>query len=242
MHAINVANPCSGAHVCASNFGADTDDVTSRSDVQPSAITHGDVIAASGVRRKRGSADRCVVCARGVAFERKSTSGRVAGAAVVLAAVVKERFITDGRVEEAGRVKIERLLANGRVFRAVGVTKKRPVANGRVITGSGIAKERFITDSRVFVAPDIVRKRLITDGRVFVAVSIVVERIGTNGSVKTAGGIAKERSSSNSGEVMAGGIHEEYPKTNGQVVVGVIVGQRLRPNSHVKVARSVAGK
>ena len=40
----------------------------------------------------------------------------------------------------------------------------------------------------------------------------------------------------------AGGVHEEHPKTNGQVEVGVVVSERLRPNGHVKVASGVALK
>ena len=38
----------------------------------------------------------------------------------------------------------------------------------------------------------------------------------------------------------ASGVHEEHPETNGQVEVGVVVPERLRPNGHVKVASGVA--
>jgi len=42
--------------------------------------------------------------------------------------------------------------------------------------------------------------------------------------------------------MVAGGVHETHSKTNGQVEVGVVVSERLRPNGHVKVASGVAGK
>ena len=42
--------------------------------------------------------------------------------------------------------------------------------------------------------------------------------------------------------MLAGGVHEEHSETNGQVEVGVVVAERLRPNGHVKVASGVAGK
>ena len=51
-----------------------------------------------------------------------------------------------------------------------------------------------------------------------------------------------ERCSANSGEMVAGGVHEEHSKTNGQVEVGFVVPQRVRPNSHIKVAGGVVGK
>ena len=60
--------------------------------------------------------------------------------------------------------------------------------------------------------------------------------------LKLGGGVVPERCSANSGEMLAGGVHEEHPETNGQVEVGVVVAERLRPNGHVKVASGVAGK
>jgi hypothetical protein len=42
--------------------------------------------------------------------------------------------------------------------------------------------------------------------------------------------------------MVAGGVHEEHPKTNGQIEVGGVVGERLRPYGHVKAAAGVAGK
>ena len=56
------------------------------------------------------------------------------------------------------------------------------------------------------------------------------------------GDVIPERRSANSSEMVAGGIHKEHSKTNGQVEVGVVIGERLRPNGHVKVASGVAGK
>ena len=41
----------------------------------------------------------------------------------------------------------------------------------------------------------------------------------------------------NSGEMGAQGVHEAHSKTNGQVEVGDVVGERLRPIGHVKVAK-----
>ena len=41
-------------------------------------------------------------------------------------------------------------------------------------------------------------------------------------------------------DTVAGGIrHESHSKTNGQVEVGVVLVERLRPNCHVKVASGV---
>ena len=68
------------------------------------------------------------------------------------------------------------------------------------------------------------------------------ERPGTNGRVVTCGDVVPERCSANPGEMVAGGVHEKHSKTNGQVEVGVVIGKRLRPNGHVKVASGVAGK
>ena len=51
-----------------------------------------------------------------------------------------------------------------------------------------------------------------------------------------------ERCSANAGKMIAGGIQEEHSKTNGQVEVGVVVPERVRPNGHVKVAGGVVGK
>ena len=42
--------------------------------------------------------------------------------------------------------------------------------------------------------------------------------------------------------MVPGRVLEAHAKTNGQVVVGGIVGERLSPNGHVKVASGVAGK
>ncbi len=42
--------------------------------------------------------------------------------------------------------------------------------------------------------------------------------------------------------MVAGGVHEAHSETNGQVEVGVVVGERLRPNGHVKIASGVVGK
>ena len=51
-----------------------------------------------------------------------------------------------------------------------------------------------------------------------------------------------ERCSANAGKMIAGGIQEEHSKTNGQVEVGVVVPERVRPNGHVKAAGGVVGK
>jgi len=69
-----------------------------------------------------------------------------------------------------------------------------------------------------------------------------MKHVGTDGHVITAGRVVPERCSANSGKMVAGGVHEEDPKTDGRVVVGGVVGKRLRPNGHVKVASTVAGK
>ena len=42
--------------------------------------------------------------------------------------------------------------------------------------------------------------------------------------------------------MVAGGVHEAHSKTNGQVEVGVVLAERLRPNGHVKVASDVVCK
>ena len=39
--------------------------------------------------------------------------------------------------------------------------------------------------------------------------------------------------------MVAGGVQEAHSKTNGQVEVGVVLVERLRPNGHVKVASGV---
>src|SRR6266576_1627058 len=60
--------------------------------------------------------------------------------------------------------------------------------------------------------------------------------------VVAAGSVLPERCSANSGEMVAGGVHKEHSEANGQVEAGVVVGERLRPNGHVKVTSGVAGK
>ena len=58
--------------------------------------------------------------------------------------------------------------------------------------------------------------------------------------LKLGGRVVPHRCSANSGEMAAGGVHEAHSKTNGQVEVGVVLVERLRPNGHVKVASGVA--
>ena len=71
---------------------------------------------------------------------------------------------------------------------------------------------------------------------------VVKERSGTNGRVKLASCVVPHGCSANSGQMPAGGVQEAHSKTNGQVEVGVVLVECLRPNCHVEVASCVAGK
>ena len=95
---------------------------------------------------------------------------------------------------------------------------------------------------RCCCACGVLRERVGTNGRIVFAGGVLPERVGTNGRVVTSGGVVPERCSANSGQMAAGGVHEEHPETNGQVEVGVVLLERLRPNRHVKVASGVVGK
>src|SRR5262249_54834612 len=116
----------------------------------------------------------------------------------------------------------------------------RRKADGRVIVGS-VAGERETANGCIFLAcAD--SERVASDSRIVTTSCVFSERIRTDGRVKTTSGVVPHGCGSYSGEVVAGGIHEGNAKTNGQIKVGVVDVERLRPNSHVKIPCGIAFK
>src|SRR4029078_10828638 len=68
------------------------------------------------------------------------------------------------------------------------------------------------------------------------------QRIGANSRVKLAGCVVPNRCSANSCQMPAGRVLKAHSKTNGQVEGTVVLIECLRPNGHVEIASSVAGK
>src|SRR5262249_16331207 len=136
---------------------------------------------------------------------------------------------THDSVVAAGGGDLQRSPANGHVFLTTCQGVEGNATKGRV---SAISTGGAIESCQ---CP-------ITDSDVKAGGCVFPRPIATNSCVKVAECVIPHRRSANSGEMFAGGVLEGGSKTNGQVEAGSVLGERLRPNGHVKITVHVSAK
>ena len=125
-------------------WGAERNNVISRSHVGAGVATNGDVSGTRGGVGKRVLAHGCIAAAGNV------KAGFLAHNRVVVAdGVERERSLTDGRVIAARYVASERIGAGGRVLEAADVGLERAFPGRGIIDAGSVLSERFMTDGRV---------------------------------------------------------------------------------------------